>query len=138
MKRSRTQLAVLLAVLLGVVGLAWGVAYAAGEMIPRSVMSSGGDHVAAGDIAMRGVLGQPIAGRVSVSEGGLCSGFECGSGSLTNLPTPTTPPTVTPSVTGTPPTATPSVTGTPPTSTPVATGTPGPSTSYISLPLLLR
>jgi hypothetical protein len=56
-----------------------GVALAAGETIPRSVVSSGGGALSSANIQLRAAVGQPSAGTVS-STTTLCSGLLCGAG----------------------------------------------------------
>ena len=59
--------------------IATAVALAAGDSLPRSVMSSGGGTgLAAGGNILYGTLGQPVAGTVSDTDFDLCSGFWCG------------------------------------------------------------
>lgn len=53
-----------------------GLGLAAGEMIPRSLVSGGGGLVSQGDVALNGAIGQPAVG--PVRDGiTLCSGFHC-------------------------------------------------------------
>lgn len=71
-RRRRWALGVaLLSVLLFV-----GLGLAAGEMMPRSLVSGGGGMVSQGDVALNSAVGQPAVG--SVRNGiTLCSGFHC-------------------------------------------------------------
>jgi hypothetical protein len=53
-----------------------GLGLAAGEMIPRSLISGGGGPVSQGDVTLNGAVGQPVVG--PVRDGiTLCSGFHC-------------------------------------------------------------
>ncbi len=61
------------------------IALAAGESLPRHVVSGGGDTVSASGITLRNTIAQPIAGTVSNSTS-LCSGFVCGQSA--SAPTP--------------------------------------------------
>jgi uncharacterized repeat protein (TIGR01451 family) len=66
---------------------------AAGERLPRSLVSSGGGPVGEGGVTLRSAIGQPIAG--VVREGiALCSGFLCGDRAPVNQ-VDTIPPAVT-------------------------------------------
>ena len=139
--RDRRRLySLLLVVVLAL--LAFGVALAAGESMPRSLFSSGGGANSAGDIRSQGALGQPVAGAVSDgSSFSNCTGFWCGSGVVAPTITPTPSPTPTGSVTPTDTTPTPTVTGTPPTPTPTATqaGTPPPGgDALVYLPMVVK
>jgi hypothetical protein len=59
--------------------LAAGVALAAGETLPRSLVSSGGGQVSAGGLHLHSAIGQPLVGAVGDGPA-LCSGFLCGPG----------------------------------------------------------
>jgi len=53
--------------------------WAAGELLPRHVTSSGGGtQLTGGGYVLHGALGQPVAGTVGSSSYRLCSGFWCG------------------------------------------------------------
>lgn len=56
-----------------------GTALAAGERIPRSVVTGGGGAQSAASVQLRVAVGQPLAG-VSRSTVRLCSGLLCGAG----------------------------------------------------------
>jgi hypothetical protein len=70
----RLVLACLLLLLLG-----FGVVWAGGEALPRSLISAGGGLVTQGDLVLQTATGQPVAGAV---DNGLvlCSGYWCGAG----------------------------------------------------------
>ena len=72
-------------IILGVAGvllltlLSLGLVLAAGEMMPRTLVSSGGGIVSQGDVALHSAIGQPAVGAVG-SNLTLCSGYLCGAG----------------------------------------------------------
>jgi len=72
-KRKAAAGAILLSLLL----LA-AIALAAGETIPRSVVSGGGGQVTASGITLGSAIGQPAAGQVGSGNLRLCSGYWCG------------------------------------------------------------
>ncbi len=69
----------ILAVLLMTVLLTAGLALAAGELMPRSLVSSGGGLVSEAGYTVHSAIGQPVVGAVT-NEATLCSGFLCGPG----------------------------------------------------------
>lgn len=73
-KRSLLALAMIVLLLLS---LGWVAAD--GEMLPRSLVSSGGGMVSSGGMALETAVGQPVAGAVGNGLT-LCSGFYCGGG----------------------------------------------------------
>ena len=66
-------------VLVTAVLLTVGLVAAGGEMLPRSLVSSGGGLVSQNGYTLHSAVGQPVVGAV---ENGvtLCSGFLCGPG----------------------------------------------------------
>ena len=55
-------------------------AFAAGEALQRAAITGGGGAaLSSGDHALRGSLGQPVAGRVGSAGYGLCAGLQCAS-----------------------------------------------------------
>lgn len=56
-----------------------GLVAAAGEMLPRSLVSSGGGTTANSELTLQASLAQPIANTVT-NEFTLCAGFYCGAG----------------------------------------------------------
>ena len=60
--------------------LAATAALAAGEGLPRSVVSSGGGVIQATGRQVLASIGQPVVGAVSGPPLTLCSGFICGEG----------------------------------------------------------
>ena len=108
-----------------------GAVLAAGETLPRDVVSSGGGYVAGNGLALRSVIGQPVAGRVGNGSLVLYSGFQAPPAGPAETSTAT--PTATATVTGTPttPTTTSTATATPTSTTTPATPTP---TSTAPLP----
>ncbi len=64
---------VLMVLLLGV-----GLAAAGGDMLPRSLLSSGGGLVSQSDLALHSAIGQPAVGAVQ-NGSTLCSGYLCGA-----------------------------------------------------------
>ncbi|GIW07141.1 MAG: hypothetical protein KatS3mg060_1946 [Dehalococcoidia bacterium] len=64
-------------VLLGL--LAGGIAFAAGESIPRNVLSGGGGLLTAPGLRLQNVMAQPAAGTVR-NQVTLCAGLLCGQG----------------------------------------------------------
>ncbi len=54
-------------------------ALAAGEMLPRSLVSGGGGRASGGGLALHNAIGQPAAGPVSNGTVHLCSGYWCGA-----------------------------------------------------------
>ncbi len=77
MKHTRLKLT-LIGAMVGVL-LLTGIALAAGESLPRHVVSGGGNTIQNG-ITLRNTIGQPIAGTVGNGIT-LCSGFICEQGS---------------------------------------------------------
>jgi len=69
----------LMVVLLTAVLLTVGLAAAGGDMLPRSLVSSGGGLVSQDGYTLHSAIGQPVVGAV---ENGvtLCSGYLCGPG----------------------------------------------------------
>lgn len=63
---------VLIALLLGV-----GLVAAGGDMLPRSLLSSGGGLVSQSELALHNAIGQPAVGAVQ-NGSTLCSGYLCG------------------------------------------------------------
>lgn len=59
--------------------LAVGLALAAGDTMPRTLIDSGGGALEQSDIRLQSSIGQPIVGTVS-QEMTLCSGYYCGPG----------------------------------------------------------
>ncbi len=55
------------------------LAVAAGEVLPRYVVSSGGGSLSNGGVTLQGSIGQPLVGAVSQGVT-LCSGYHCGAG----------------------------------------------------------
>lgn len=76
-KRRALSLGVIVLAGLMALLLSIGVALAAGEILPRSLMGSGGGQISGGGLRLRSAIGQPVAGAVSDSFT-LCSGFICG------------------------------------------------------------
>lgn len=66
------------AVLVVTLLLAVGLAAAAGEMLPQSLVSSGGGQVDQEGLTLHSAVGQPVVGAVE-SGSTLCSGFLCGA-----------------------------------------------------------
>jgi hypothetical protein len=58
--------------------LTFSLAIAGGDVLPRSLVSSGGGTVSDGGLALRSAIGQPVAGTVQ-NGAMLCSGFLCGA-----------------------------------------------------------
>ena len=56
-----------------------GLVAAAGEMLPRYQVSSGGGTLANSELTLQTALAQPIANTVT-NEFTLCAGFYCGAG----------------------------------------------------------
>ncbi len=56
------------------------IVLAAGEQMPRSVISGGGGRITGGNVVLHGTLGQPVVGSVANDSYRLCSGFWCGGG----------------------------------------------------------
>ncbi len=73
-KRGVLALAVIVLLLLS---LGW--AAAGGEMLPRSLVSSGGGMVSGGGLSLETAVGQSVAGAVGNGLT-LCAGFYCGGG----------------------------------------------------------
>lgn len=68
----------LLLLTLTAVLLTFGLAFAGGDMLPRSLVSSGGGLVSQGEYALHSAIGQPVVG--AVQNGAiLCSGYLCGA-----------------------------------------------------------
>lgn len=59
--------------------LSLGLVLAAGEMLPRSLVSAGGGLVAQSGLNLHSAIGQPAVGAVQNGPT-LCSGFLCGPG----------------------------------------------------------
>lgn len=76
MKRRALLLALVAIVLVSTTVLAAPTAL----QLPRSVLSGGGAHVAAGSYAIDGSIGQSVVGIVSAGSYQVCSGFWCGLG----------------------------------------------------------
>lgn len=68
----------LLLVVLTAVLLTVGLVFAGGDMLPRSLVSSGGGLVSQGGYTLHSAIGQPVVGAVQ-NEATLCSGFLCGA-----------------------------------------------------------
>jgi hypothetical protein len=68
----------LVVVLLTAVLLTVGLAFAGGNMLPRSLVSSGGGVVSQGGYVLHSAIGQPVVGAVQ-NEATLCSGYLCGA-----------------------------------------------------------
>lgn len=64
---------------LAVLLLSMGIALATGEMIPRSLIGSGGGEISGDGLELRSAIGQPVAGTVGQGPT-LCIGFICGPG----------------------------------------------------------
>jgi len=76
LKKKRILLAFIICLLLA---FSLGLVAAAGEMLPRSLLNSGGGSIANSDLTLSSVIAQPIAGTVT-NEFTLCAGFYCGQG----------------------------------------------------------
>ena len=78
MKRMNKKMALLLLLLLMVGLLSVGLVAAGGDMLPRSLVSSGGGIVSQSGTTLQSAIGQPAVGAV---ENGnvLCSGYLCGA-----------------------------------------------------------
>ena len=86
MMTQRKPLRLGLALLLLLMMLGLGIALADGELLSRSLVSSGGSIVSQNGLVLHSATGQPVAGS---TENGpvLCSGYWCGSGApLTEPP----------------------------------------------------
>jgi hypothetical protein len=68
----------LLLVALTAVLLSVGLVFAGGDMLPRSLVSSGGGMVSQSGYTLHSAIGQPVVGAVQ-NEATLCSGFLCGA-----------------------------------------------------------
>lgn len=69
-------------------------AFAAGERITRSALTSGGGTLSSAGVQLRAAVGQPLAGTVSGATR-LCSGALCGAGAPAT-PDPAPAPDLTP------------------------------------------
>jgi hypothetical protein len=74
--KRRILLALVICLLLA---FSLGLVAAAGEMLPRSLVSSGGGSTANSELTLQASLAQPIANTVT-NEFTLCAGFYCGAG----------------------------------------------------------
>lgn len=74
--KRRILLALVICLLLA---FSLGLVAAAGEMLPRSLVSSGGGSTANSELTLQASLAQPIANTVT-NEFTLCAGFYCGPG----------------------------------------------------------
>lgn len=74
--KRRILLALVICLLLA---FSLGFVAAAGEMLPRSLVSSGGGSTANSQLTLQASLAQPIANTVT-NEFTLCAGFYCGAG----------------------------------------------------------
>jgi hypothetical protein len=72
-KKQMVWLVVITAVL-----LTFSLVAAGGELLPRSLVSSGGGMVSQGNVALHSAIGQPVVGVVQ-NGATLCSGFLCGA-----------------------------------------------------------
>jgi len=70
---------VLWLVVITAVFLTFSLAMAGSDVLPRSLVSSGGGTVSEGGLALHSAIGQPVVGAVQNGLA-LCSGFLCGSG----------------------------------------------------------
>lgn len=77
MKRINKKWLVVL-VLLTAVLLTVGLVFAGGDMLPRSLVSSGGGLVSQSGYTLHSAIGQPVVGAVQ-NEATLCSGYLCGA-----------------------------------------------------------
>lgn len=77
--KTEAKRRVLVVVLITAVLLSVGLAAAVGELLPRSLVSSGGGVVNQSGAGLHSAIGQPVVGAV---QNGLtlCSGFLCGAG----------------------------------------------------------
>lgn len=78
MKRITRKRVLWSAVLLLTLLLVVGLAVAAGEMLPQSLVSSGGSQVDQEGLTLHSAIGQPAVGAVE-NGATLCSGFLCGA-----------------------------------------------------------
>lgn len=53
------------------------LALASGELLPRSLVGSGGGGVSQGQTTLQSAIGQPLVGAVQSGELTLCSGYLC-------------------------------------------------------------
>jgi hypothetical protein len=81
--KKRKALWLGLILLLALMGL--GVVLAEGEMLNRSLVSSGGSIVSQSGLTLHSATGQPVAGAVA-NDLLLCSGYWCGGGAPTTEP----------------------------------------------------
>lgn len=65
-------------VMITAVLLTFSLVAAGGELLPRSLVSSGGGVVSQGNVALHSAIGQPVVGVVHNGVT-LCSGFLCGA-----------------------------------------------------------
>ncbi|MCL4264513.1 MAG: hypothetical protein KJ069_14915 [Anaerolineae bacterium] len=77
MKRINKKWLLLLVVLTAVL-LTVGLVFAGGDMLPRSLVSSGGGLVSQSGYTLHSAIGQPVVGAVQ-NEDTLCSGYLCGA-----------------------------------------------------------
>lgn len=83
-KRKSLRLGLVVTFIILLMGL--GIVLADGEMLPRSLVSSGGSIVSQNGLVLHSATGQPVAGAAE-NELVLCSGYWCGSGApLTEPP----------------------------------------------------
>ncbi|HRQ37793.1 MAG TPA: hypothetical protein PLD25_07750 [Chloroflexota bacterium] len=68
----------LVVVLLTAVFLTVSLAFAGGDLLPRSLVSSGGGLVSQSGYSLHSAIGQPVVGAVQ-NEATLCSGYLCGA-----------------------------------------------------------
>lgn len=75
----RPRLLSSLIVLILIVLISFSLALAAGEILPRSLVGSGGGQVSQSGLALHSAVGQPVVGAVH-NNLNLCSGYLCGAG----------------------------------------------------------